>query len=356
MLNRPLTLDKGIWTWSPSAALLDLPATASGIAADELMLESEVAEEAGCQKTKAEQRANTWLATRRRASSIEGGLGRADSGKPQHRDGQGLLVQDLINVMWGATLARRMHEEELEYLLDSTGHLLEALSLPLLVQLAHILLGNTRSASSVMRGAEGGIAVNAAACRSCLLAGEASTSAPSITGYLDAATVVSPFDFNGKAADYALQLLLALRCNEARAGPFSSKLHQSVSETLTSMNILHINEVPVFGGVYHLDIVLSNAQADYCIAIEVDGPSHFLHLSRNGRRYLKFNAETRLKRRLLKRLGWKVVSLAYTRWNGARASPTRSKQQHQQEILSSLLTEAGFDVAAATANVTQPAE
>jgi len=103
--------------------------------------------------------------------------------------------------------------------------------------------------------------------------------------------------------------------------------------------------VPVFGGVYHLDIVLSNPEAG-CIAIEVDGPSHFVHLSRQGRagKYLKFNAETRLKRRLLKRLGWKVVSLPYTRWK----SSGRLKQQHlqhQQELLASLLADAGVDVA-----------
>jgi hypothetical protein len=97
----------------------------------------------------------------------------------------------------------------------------------------------------------------------------------------------------------------------------------------------------VFGGIYHLDIVVPNSRS-IAIAIEVhlaicwhvmtsagvywrmltyadvcwqvDGPSHFLQISRYGAgRYLKFNVETRLKRRILKRLGWKVVSLPYTR-------------------------------------------
>lgn len=101
-----------------------------------------------------------------------------------------------------------------------------------------------------------------------------------------------------------------MHVRQASATPYSSKLHQSVSETLTTMKIQHVNEVPVFGGVYHLDIVLCHPEAG-CLAIEVDGPSHFVHLSRQGRssKYLKFNPETRLKRRLLKRLGWKVTSL-----------------------------------------------
>jgi len=67
-------------------------------------------------------------------------------------------------------------------------------------------------------------------------------SAPSIAGYLDAASVVSPLE-NMAAADFAVQLLLALRRVDSSARPFSSKLHQSVSETLTAMNIRHMNEV-----------------------------------------------------------------------------------------------------------------
>ena len=70
--------------------------------------------------------------------------------------------------------------------------------------------------------------------------------APSM-GYIDAALAVSPFD-NSRAADFSVQLLLALGRMEAASIPFSSKLHQSVSETLRSMQVPHINEVPVFGG------------------------------------------------------------------------------------------------------------
>ena len=92
----------------------------------------------------------------------------------------------------------------------------------------------------------------------------------------------------------------------------------------------------------------SDTQAD-CIAIEVDGPSHFVQLSRQGaaRQYMKFNAETRLKRRLLKRLGWKVVSLPYTRWDSAQ-----SKRHLQQEILTSLLVDAGFEDTPSCSNET----
>jgi len=111
--------------------------------------------------------------------------------------------------------------------------------------------------------------------------------------------------------------------------------------------VKHLNEVAVFGGVYHLDILLSNTKDHKItlIAIEVDGPSHFVHpLARGAGRRLTMNAETKLKRRLLKRLGWNVVSLPYTRWNSARATTSRSKLEQQQELIRSLLADAGFDL------------
>ena len=44
---------------------------------------------------------------------------------------------------------------------------------------------------------------------------------------------------------------------------------------------------------------------------QVDGPTHFVKLAGGGRRP---NGATRLKRRLLGRVGWRVVSVPYWEW------------------------------------------
>jgi hypothetical protein len=251
-LQRRLMVDRGLWMESPSAALLQMrreelaeePDTGS-FSTPEFSDEAEALQGAGV------QRAGNWLRGRLARRGMSGEAGPEGSGASELGQ-RALSLKDLINILWAATLARRMQQQELDYLLDSTEKWLESLPLPLLVQLGHILLGNTNPANRS----------SAAACHSCVLEASSSSAAPSITGYLDAALAVNPFE-NGKAADYSVQLLLALRRMERRAAPFSSKLHQSVSETLSTMGILHVNEVPVFGGVYHLDIVLSNAQVLY---------------------------------------------------------------------------------------------
>jgi hypothetical protein len=45
---------------------------------------------------------------------------------------------------------------------------------------------------------------------------------------------------------------------------------------------------------------------------QVDGPSHFVNLAGGGRRH---NGATRLKRRLLERAGYRVVSVLYWEWD-----------------------------------------
>jgi len=278
-------------------------------------------------------------------------------------------VHDLINVAWAATLAQPMGIDNASssYVLECTEHLLESLPLPLLVQLGHILLGSTEGMPSSDASGEGGAGLSESSKQQLLhlqalpprqsqeawsrakaqaLVGSVPPRAPSITGYMDAAMAARLFGTRA-AADYAVQVLLALRRMEGSRAPLSSKLHQSVSETLVSMGVKHLNEVAVFGGVYHLDILLSNTKdhKNTSIAIEVDGPSHFVHpLARGAGRHLTMNAETKLKRRLLKRLGWNVVSLPYTRWNSARATTSRSKLEQQQELICSLLADAEFDL------------
>ena len=75
------------------------------------------------------------------------------------------------------------------------------------------------------------------------------------------------------------------------------------------------------GGCYSADIVLRGlpgARGPRRVAIEVDGPSHFLRgpgadAGERGGGHL--NGSTRLKQRLLSLLGWDVLSVPYYDWD-----------------------------------------
>ena len=65
---------------------------------------------------------------------------------------------------------------------------------------------------------------------------------------------------------------------------------------------------------YALDLALPSQR----VAVEVDGPSHFLLPDRQGRHAP--NGSTVLKRRLLAKAGWRVVSVPYYDWDGLASS------------------------------------
>ena len=64
---------------------------------------------------------------------------------------------------------------------------------------------------------------------------------------------------------------------------------------------------------YSLDLALPSSR----IAIEVDGPSHFL--LPDGRGVRRPNGPTLLKRRLLAAAGWRVISIPFYEWDGLTA-------------------------------------
>ena len=53
------------------------------------------------------------------------------------------------------------------------------------------------------------------------------------------------------------------------------------------------------------------------MAIEFDGPSHFLNAIGSGKLTTQRNGRTQAKRRLLKLLGWSVISLDYREFDRA---------------------------------------
>ena len=73
---------------------------------------------------------------------------------------------------------------------------------------------------------------------------------------------------------------------------------------------------------YSLDLALPSSR----VAVEVDGPSHFLLPDSRGVR--KPNGPTLLKRRLLAAAGWRVISVPFYEWDGLSVKPTWRERSH----------------------------
>jgi hypothetical protein len=93
-----------------------------------------------------------------------------------------------------------------------------------------------------------------------------------------------------------------------------------VSNCLKSISFDHECEVTpssdFLGGFMAIDF----ACKDRKVAIEFDGPSHFLKAIGSGKLTTQRNGRTQAKRRLLKLLGWSVISLDYREFGVAEAS------------------------------------
>ena len=72
---------------------------------------------------------------------------------------------------------------------------------------------------------------------------------------------------------------------------------------------------------YSIDAVLQ--RKDGLVAIEVDGPSHFLQGPIGQHRSV--SGATQLKRRQLKALGWQLVSVPYWEWGTLMNKEAKSK-------------------------------
>lgn len=95
------------------------------------------------------------------------------------------------------------------------------------------------------------------------------------------------------------------RRGQTSSKPQSSRLHSRVSSALQQLGVRHTNEQEVLGGVFYIDIALEGG-----VAIEVDGPSHFVDGT------MQRNPETLFRTRVLEKLGWKVVSVPFRDWEG----------------------------------------
>ena len=120
--------------------------------------------------------------------------------------------------------------------------------------------------------------------------------------------------------------LLAAACKSwiDGMGDRTSRLHDQVSACLTRMGVAHTNERWCERAERRIDIAIEGAGAP--IALEVDGPSHFLQ---DGRQ----DGSTLLRNRMLAAHGWRVVVVDYRVWQQQLKT-----QAQREEYLRRLLT------------------
>jgi hypothetical protein len=111
----------------------------------------------------------------------------------------------------------------------------------------------------------------------------------------------------------------------------TSALHMEVSACLTARGIAHVNEYWCERSELAIDIAIERDTQR--IALEVDGPHHFLQ---NG----QSDGSTRLRNRCLAAHGWLVVVVDYRKWDGRIA-------QQRDAYLKELLRGADYRMASA---------
>jgi len=96
----------------------------------------------------------------------------------------------------------------------------------------------------------------------------------------------------------------------------TSKLHGDVSACLTKMGIAHVNERWCERTERGIDIAIEGVTR---VAVEVDGPTHFLQ---DGRR----DGSTLLRNRMLAAHGWRVVVVDYRVWQHQLTTEAQREQ------------------------------
>ena len=92
-----------------------------------------------------------------------------------------------------------------------------------------------------------------------------------------------------------------------------SQTQNEVSRVLTALGWSHEEEHRTEEG-----LSLDMARPSMKVAVEFDGPTHYLLGGASGR--ITPNGATSFKRRLLRILGWEVISIPYFEWNEVRSS------------------------------------
>ena len=113
----------------------------------------------------------------------------------------------------------------------------------------------------------------------------------------------------------------------AKSDVTDSRSHKEVSDTLTKLNIDHEMEVSPFESsnvtfntstMLNIDIVISTKVENKNIAIELNGPSHYVQ----SKGIDVESGKTKFKRRLLEKLNFTLVSIYWDDWRKAREANT----------------------------------
>ncbi len=108
-----------------------------------------------------------------------------------------------------------------------------------------------------------------------------------------------------------------------------SKAQRMMSKLLNEIDFIHEMEVSPFPEDSTLPsglLALDAASKEKKIAIEFNGPSHFLREVRTGMFLNNMkNGPTKAKRRLLERLGWRVVDIDYFDWAQMKTKSARKQ-------------------------------
>ena len=117
-------------------------------------------------------------------------------------------------------------------------------------------------------------------------------------------------------------LLGLIEAAAAKSDVTDSRSHKEVSSTLKELNIDHKMEVSPFESsnvtfntstMLNIDIVISSKVENKNIAIEFNGPSHYVRCDGQDVE----SGRTKFKRRLLEGLGFTVVSIYWDDWRRA---------------------------------------
>ena len=93
----------------------------------------------------------------------------------------------------------------------------------------------------------------------------------------------------------------------------SSRFEDEYSALLAEAGFKHEREVQFLEGDYAGFLAIDFACKERRIAVEFDGPSHYLTELKKGAKpnHGRDNGRTTAKRRLMKQMGWKVVNIDY---------------------------------------------
>ena len=116
-----------------------------------------------------------------------------------------------------------------------------------------------------------------------------------------------------------------------------SKSSEEISKLLHEIGFHHELEVSpdstMTGGMMAIDLACKERK----IAVEYDGPSHYLKALGSGVRTSTENGATKAKRRFLEQLGWNVINIDYREFDRVRRTP--KEKQWLRKILKDWVSE-----------------